>query len=70
MKRTRTAQVISTHHALCLGAGSHPAITDTLHLPAGQSVPVPADALPYLLSLPGVEQAATPDSPEPTNSEE
>lgn len=64
-----TARVISRDHALALGPGCHPAITETLNLPAGVPTPIPSGALSYALSLAGVESLEA-DPSEPAITEE
>ena len=66
----KTATVVSRDQAVILPAGSHKAITDDLLLPAGIPTPVPAAALPFVLTYPGVEQSPTADPSEPAITEE
>jgi hypothetical protein len=71
MKRTPQApvRVVSTDCTLVLSTGCHQAITETIHLSAGLPVSIPAEALAFVLSFPGVESVeAAP--PEPATSEE
>lgn len=65
-----TVPVVSRTHTFVFPAGSHPAIQQEIRLDAHQPQPFPAEALPYALSIPGIEALpaadATPiDSPAP-----
>ena len=70
-RKPASTTVISTACALTFAAGCHPAITETIHLPAGLPVEIPSAALSFALSFPGVEgPASIAAPPEPTNTEE
>lgn len=48
-----------------LPGGCHPAIRESLTLPAGIPTEIPAAALRYVLGLPGVELHTLPEPPAP-----
>ena len=70
MIAAKTVLVVSTEQALGLSAGCHKAIPTDLLLPAGVPTPVPATALSFVLTFPGVAQVSAAGSPEPANPEE
>lgn len=61
--------VISTGHSLKLPPGCHPSIEEEILLEAGQPGEVPEEALPFVLSFPGVVPVEAP-SPQPLAPEE
>lgn len=67
---SKTATVVSRDQAVLLPAGCHKAVPADLLLPAGIPTQVPAAALSFVLTHPGVEQVSPAGSPEPTTPEE
>lgn len=57
-----TVQVVSQTHTHIFPAGCHPAIQEELCLAAGRPVSIPAAALTFALSFPGIEAPAAADA--------
>lgn len=70
MSAAKTVLVVSKDQALNLSSGCHKALLKSLLLPAGVPTPVPAAALSFVLTFPGVERVSIAGSPEPATPEE
>ncbi len=57
-----TVLAVSRTHTHIFPVGCHPAIQEELCLAAGRPVPIPAAALSFALSFPGIEVPAAADA--------
>ena len=55
-------QIVSRTHTFVFPAGCHPAIREAIRLDANKPTPIPAEALPYALSFPGIEAIPAADA--------